>query len=281
MSITGNTECIGDFFLYNLQAYPVNDFNPDFLTSGRSLYEVIRVIQRKPLFLEEHLDRLQRSAELSQLDILPPRDTIIQSMKTLCDLNPQSDGNMKLIFRSLNNENDYILFYDCHKYPQSEEYARGVSAGIHHAERPDPNVKLVNMDLRKASRKQMQEGGYYEVILVNRENEITEGSRSNIFFISGNEVFTPPLSDVLPGITRQKIIDVCKKLHIPVHEKTIPLSSISSFESAFITATSPKVLPLRSIENTEYIVDNPLTKMISRDYDGMIEMDLQAFRAWD
>ncbi|MBU2650014.1 MAG: aminotransferase class IV [Bacteroidetes bacterium] len=281
MSITGNTDCIGDYFLYNQQAYPVNDFQQDFLTSGKSLYEVIRIIQRKPLFLEEHLDRLQRSAELSQLDILPPKNAIVQSMKTLCDINSLVNGNMKLVFRTLNGNNDYIFFYDCHKYPQAEEYAKGVPVGIHYAERPDPNVKLVNMALRKASRQHMQEGGYYEVILVNRNEDITEGSRSNIFFISGKEVFTPPLSEVLPGITRQKIIDICEKRHIPLHEQTIPLSSISSFESAFITATSPKVLPLRSIGNTIFSVNNPITNTISQDYNKLIEMDLQDFHAWD
>ncbi|WP_443110713.1 aminotransferase class IV [Caloramator sp. mosi_1] len=107
-------------------------------------------------------------------------------------------------------------------------------------------------------------------MLVNNFDEITEGSRSNIFFIKGSKLYTAPKEDVLVGITRIKVIEIANKLGFEVVEDKIKVSQISEFEACFLTGTSPKVLPISYIDSYAYNVNNDILRNIMREYDKMI-----------
>ena len=109
------------------------------------------------------------------------------------------------------------------------------------------------------------------MILVDRNGQITEGSRSNIFFIKNGEVFTSPLHQVLPGVTRGKIIEILQSENVPVHEDPIMASQIGSFDAAFISGTSPKVLPIASIGEFRYDVNDPLLRDLMNWYDRTLD----------
>jgi len=88
--------------------------------------------------------------------------------------------------------------------------------------------------------------------LVDRNGNLTEGSKSNIFMIKGNEVYTAPLENVLPGVTRGVIIEILKDLHVDFQEKSINESEIKELDALFISGTSPKVLPINKVDNIEF-----------------------------
>ena len=122
--------------------------------------------------------------------------------------------------------------------------------------------------MRGESLKRIADNSVYEVLLVNEAGYITEGSRSNVFFVKKNKVFTPPTEDVLQGVTRQKIIESIEKQNIEFAMENIAFNDISNFESVFISGTSRRVLPVKSIleTNINYNVNNDLLRFIEKEF---------------
>ncbi len=172
---------------------------------------------------------------------------------------------------SLENENVHILtwFVD-HYYPTDEDYHSGVILKSLKAVRKQPNAKVWNKDLRSRVQHLIASGDAYEILLVDKKNNITEGSKSNIFFIRGSAVFTPPENKVLKGITRQKVAEICEEKLIRVTEKEIPLYEIPFYEAAFITGTSPGILPVNAIENHRFNISNEIMKKLMAAYNTLV-----------
>jgi len=85
---------------------------------------------------------------------------------------------------------------------------------------------------------------------VDQNGYITEGSRSNIFFIKNGKVHTPPAHAVLKGVTRSHVIGICKELGMEVTKGCLHKDEVSIIEGAFITGTTVDALPIASIETT-------------------------------
>ena len=113
-------------------------------------------------------------------------------------------------------------------------------------------------------------GDLYEVLLVNRDGIITEGSRSNVFFIKNGEVYTSPTDAVLPGVTRTMIIRILEEAGIPLHYSAVRQDELAGFDAAFISGTSPKVLPVANIGDIAYDVDDPVLRSIMARYDSLL-----------
>ena len=113
-------------------------------------------------------------------------------------------------------------------------------------------LKVINNDFREKVNKEINDMCAYEAILVDDNGFITEGSKSNIFMVIGTKVLTSKVENVLPGITRQFIIKTCEKLNIVVEEKNLHESDIESLTGLFISGTSPKVLPIKSVDEFSF-----------------------------
>jgi branched-chain amino acid aminotransferase len=182
-------------------------------------------------------------------------------------------GNVKLIY-PLNSDQTgegLLAFFIPHSYPTTAMYENGVSMLSLIATRPDPTAKISNQTLRVRANQMIAENNIYEVLLVNEDGLITEGSRSNIFFVQNDQVVTSPENLVLAGITRNLIIQICRNENIPFAEKKITYPDLGSFSAAFITGTSPKVLPVNKIDDFRYHTGNPVVLKIMRKYDEIIE----------
>ena len=92
----------------------------------------------------------------------------------------------------------------------------------------------------------------YEALLVNNKGEITEGSKSNVFFVRDDVFYTAPAKDVLVGITRSRIIQLCLKLGYSIMEQPINVDFLENIDGLFLTGTSPKVLPIATIDDRKY-----------------------------
>lgn len=238
-----------------------------------SVYEVLRIIDSVPLFLEQHIERMNRSAYLADLEVTFSIDQISQAIRKLAPANSIATGNVKLVlpFSAANVVDAMLAFFIPHSYPTPEMYRNGVEMQTLRAGRPNPNAKIANLPLRAQANQLIAENNIYEVLLISEQELITEGSRSNIFFIRNNHVVTPPKALVLPGITRNVVIDICIQHQIPIAEKEIKVEELPFFEAAFITGTSPKVLPVRRIDSFKFTAQHPMLTRIMRLYDEQIE----------
>lgn len=241
------------------------------------VYEVIRVIGGAPLFFEEHWVRFVNSIR-SKSSAAPPdpeefrtmTDNFIQSV-------PKADFNYKVLFDSVSR--DLYFLENPTSYPDPSLYARGIDTEILTYRREDPHAKITNAELTALAAQKRQETGAYELLLTDPDGSITEGSRSNVFFVTKGQLVTPPLESVLPGVTRQKIIETAADLKIIVNERDIKSVDLHIYEGAFITGTSPKILPIRRIGGTFYSSAGlALIKDLMEKFDQVIEEDLKKYR---
>jgi len=266
------SEIIGNHLVYNSKVLGVSEAG--MLTSGsyKNIYEVVRVQSGVPLFLEMHMERLENSARLMNCSIKTIADKVQDSIVELIKVNKIPNKNIKITVSNIDNAiPDYMAYFVQSSYPTCEEYNNGVLGILFKGERDNPNAKVVNSDFRERIAAALADAKAYEALLINKNDEITEGSRSNIFFINNGIVLTAPKSNVLIGITRTCIFELCKNLGIEIAEMTISVSMLRKMEGAFITGTSPKILPISSIDNISYnSAGNPIIKMLMKGYDDMI-----------
>jgi branched-chain amino acid aminotransferase len=265
-------EIIGKYFFKGNVLFPVDQFEPEFLSQGINVYEVIRFIRGVPLFFEEHYTRLINSTHFNKLCSDITHDLLKEKLLNLITANKQVFGNLKVVLHSSGTEKCELIVYQVpHYYPGDAEYSDGVRVLSLKEERPDPNIKNWRPDFREKIKRLKTSHNVYEILLTNQDGFITEGSQSNFFAIRGDEIITAPASSVLIGITRQKVIALCKKNKLTFSEEFFSLSDLEKMEACFLSGTSPKVLPISQVDSHNFNPRNPLVIRLMRDYDNLIE----------
>ena len=229
---------------------------------AKIVYEVIRITKGVPLFFNQHINRLHQSLALSNLPVINDENLRV-SIKELLKANYVSEKNLKVVVYFANQQPKVYAFFIPSHYPPEQAYKDGVTVKLLTIERLRPNVKLENPTLRKTADGIIGGSNVYETLLVNDKGYITEGSRSNFFAIIDDKIITPPAGDVLEGITRKMVISLAKNNQLPIEERPIHTTEISLMSGAFITGTSPKVLPITQIEEHKlYPIPNITTQLL-------------------
>ncbi len=268
------SEITGVYHILNGEIKNNKDFDDSFLNEPKYLYEVFRTIDKIPLFIEDHLSRFEQSVNLNNDNLPFSKNEIFEQVDTLIQYNDFKDHKIKMVFlpSNFNQKQKFLLYHTPKDYPSKLQYLQGVPVSFYYKTRENPNVKLMDTFLRSNTDKIKVERNVYETILVDPEGYITEGSRSNIFFINDNDyIYTPPLDYVLPGITRKYIIQLCEEMGIKIIERMIHIGEVKKMKAVFISGTSRKVLPVNKIENLQFSVKNPLLLEIKDSFDKKIE----------
>ena len=260
------SECAQYKYIHNSRLKNSREFDNEFFREGLSLYEVIRVSESKPIFLDEHLSRLENSAKKVGQFIWLNYHELIEKIKLVIRKNGVVQGNLKIVFNIYENNRNFYCYFVHHKYPTKNEYLKGVHTIVYNAERSNPNAKVYNHKLRTYTNTIIDNPDIFEVILLDDQDNVREGSRSNLFFIRGNELVTAPDNEVLNGIVRGKVIEICKGMGIPVLKEKIAYSKLSNFSAAFLTGTSPQILPIKSINMMSFDVNHHLLKLLLEAY---------------
>lgn len=273
----------GDHFFLNAELISTDVYSDFKYEQSRVVYEVIRVQEGIPLFFLRHINRLKNSVQLLKATH-PDYDAIILLINKLIAVNQLLNKNIRLslIYKEDFDRNpDVLITFIPSKYPSIRDIQSGISVRSINACRETPNVKLENKNLRELADDLIRSGNCYEVILVDRNGCITEGSRSNIFFIQGNEVFTSPARTVLGGITREVVIEICENNGIRITEKGINVRDLPLLDGAFLTGTSPGVLPIAKFDNFSFQKGLKIQKKLVDEYTKFVEKDLNSFRNRD
>lgn len=268
------------YSFWNNKAWEASRLPEEAINMQPSVYEVVRVLSGVPLFLEEHLDRLGKSIALLNFQYDLPASEIREQIKSLIQINGYPQQNIKIIANMPDSRSPNIfMFFIPSQYPAPEDYCKGVRTITLKAERHNPNAKVVEKHLREEINKAIEAKHAYEAILINSREEITEGSRSNIFFVKHNKLYTAPAKDVLVGITRSRIISIAEKLHTQVVEAPIPAFSLQEFQGVFLTGTSPRVLPIAAVDALSFdSFSNALITQIMESYNALIADYVSSFR---
>ncbi len=268
--------CTGTHFLMDDKILPASCFKECLEGKIPGIYEVIRIIEGVPLFSEKHINRLDNSAACSNITISLSKEYIMKRIYYLAKINGIENGNIKILLQSSKDKSNpklnWYMYFIPHHYPAEKSYKEGVAVILYRAERANPNVKLTNTDMRSLIDRELRERHAYEALLVDAHGNITEGSRSNAFFVRNNSLLTAGQDKVLPGITRDAILEICKTLHYQIIEESIPLEHLNLTDAVFITGTSPKVLPVQRIDNFVFeSARNPVVLDIMKAYNQLID----------
>jgi len=241
------------------------------IPSTVGVYEVLRVIDGVPLFWEDHFRRLLNSLAIARWDIYINQSIFTENVRKLIIANKLFHGNIKIeIFQSGATHEIYFYFIP-HHYPNSISYKNGVSVGMFKGERTNPNAKIHQYGLREKANQLIKEKGLFEVLLVDKYNQVTEGSRTNVFFLKKDVFYTSPDELVLPGVTRQKVIKCIHEMGGSLVKKVFDVSDLSDTDAVFLTGTSPKIVPVCKIDSFSFGVGHDKMRKLMVQYDQFIK----------
>jgi branched-chain amino acid aminotransferase len=170
-------EAVFEYFIHNDNTIKVSEFERYYNDIYPSVYEVIRIMNGVPVFLEEHYERLLNSTKILNFSLKLSLDDMKVKIERMVKLNNIKDYNIKIVFNNLSKpEHDEYYYFIKTSYPSSDQYRIGVETFLYNAERQNPNAKVIYKNMRDQINKLLSEKNCFEALLVNSKNEITEGS---------------------------------------------------------------------------------------------------------
>lgn len=256
----------------NDKVFPAATLPPDVLNSGTCLYEVVRVVQGRCLFPGDHIRRLEDSIQLAGMACHLHETEIQSALDHVIAANALDHGNLRMAWKQAHGLPLLYIWPMPFSYPDLECYRTGVRVAVYGRQRQDPNIKKYVTDYQHDMKTFIASHGVYEALLTDANGNITEGSRTNVFFVKDGRVLTAPGDRVLKGITRGKVIELCGLLGIPCDETDISQSRLQGMEAVFLTGTSPRVLPVHTVDSFGFPPDHPIVLRLMEAYDRLTGM---------
>lgn len=270
-------ECVRNYFMLNGELLPTVKFYEEYHPVEYA-YEVFRVQEKVPIFVEDHLDRLEETAAISKMTLPVNRVTLLQNIKDTINANPSSPGNIKIVYyEDKSGVSRLFIYFTEHYYPTEEELTQGVPVRLLFGERKNPNAKVMDTFLRSQADEWRDKNNVSEVLLVTHDGFITEGSRSNVFFIRGDEIVTAPPDTVLQGIARKHIIAICKENNIDVKEELVHYTKLERMQAVFLSGTSRRVLPVNRVDHHTFTTAHPMLKQLQGLFEERVKRYIQNF----
>ena len=258
---------------------------------GSSVFEGIRCysLPSGPAIFRatEHIQRLVDSAKVYRIDVPFTRDEIIKGMVEMVGHNGVWPCYVRpIILRGygeagvnpFNSPTEvYIINYPWGKYLGGEQEGCDVcvSSWTRLAPNTLPAMAKAGANYMNSQLIKMEAivNGYVEGIALDVNGYVSEGSGENLFLVHRDKLITAPLGNsVLPGITRDSIVQIARDLNIPVAEQMIPREMLYLADEVFFTGTAAEVTPIRSIDKIK--VGNgaigPITKALSREFYAIV-----------
>ncbi|PAF21567.1 D-amino-acid transaminase [Terribacillus saccharophilus] len=231
------------------------------LQFGDGVYEVIRIYQGTFDLLEEHIDRLYRSAEAIRLEVPFAKDALISSLHQLSEKNDvQTDAKLYLqITRGSAPREHSFPDVPSNFYAYIEPSERPVSSlqqGVRAVLADDIRwelcyIKSLNLLPNILAKQTAKEEGAFEAIL-HKNGTVTEGSSSNVFIIKDQILYTHPAAkNILHGCVRSRVLALAPKAELQVKETAFTTDQLLQADEVFITSTTSEIMPVIEIEGKQ------------------------------
>lgn len=228
-------------------------------------YEVIRVKNRALMFLEDHIKRLNNSLKMANFDKTITIQAVQSDLARLFAADGVKDQNVRLSVSVQNDRLSCALYYIDSMYLTEETYKKGVPVKTKSFERKNPEIKQLT-EAMQTIRKQLQLDSVYEYLLVDREGLILEGTKTNVFFVQGSEVFTADTHKVLGGITRHHVAALVRE-HYLLKESAFAKINVQQADAVFLTGTSIGILPVCKVDDISFnSANNPVVLSLMQAY---------------
>lgn len=246
---------------------------------GFGVYENIRIANGVTYFLDEHIERLMESARIIGITHDFSEETVRESIVALVKKNKVETCNIKILLIGAPARENAQLFILCLNplFPDKKLYRDGADFITYEYERPFPHAKTLNMLRSYLAYRKAKEQGAYDALLLSDNGCIVEGTRTNFFCISERVIFSPPESKILLGVTRSAVLNLAQQNGFEVEERELTWSDIQNCDGAFITSTSSKIIPVRSIDDTTLREIPQTVRELMRLFDDFLDSAAQAY----
>ena len=268
---------------------------------GLGVFEGVRAYSTpegtKIFRLNDHTNRLFESAKAVNMKIPFSQQEINEAQKEVFRVNELDEGYIRPMcfygsegmgLRADNLKVHCIVAaWEWPSYMSPEAFEKGINIKISSYKRETGNIvsrSKVNgnyvtsiMALQEAMKE-----GYDEALLLDDENNISEGSGENFFIVKNKTLYTPDLDASLDGITRKSIISLAEELGIKVEVKKVKLQDVLDADELFFTGTAAEVVPIRSVDK-KLISDGvrgEITTILQKNYFDQVRGKRDSFSEW-
>jgi len=254
---------------------------------GDGIWDSLRYHNNNFIFLKEHLDRLYKDAKLIDLKIHLTRKKLSEALIKTIQINKmKTDVHLRIIVSRGIKSTPYqspkvtiskptIIIIPEYKKPDIKAYKKGLKLvtvktirGPINVQNPQINsLSKLNCILAciEANKKNADEALMFDI-----NGNVATNNSTHFFFVKNNTVFTSTGKYCVTGITRQKIIDLCKKNKIKVKEKNFKLNEVLNADEAFCTGSFAGIVPVNQINKKKYsLKKNPITKELTNFYNNL------------
>lgn len=206
----------------------------------------------------EHYERLRNSCRLLNIPMNYSVEELTQLSYQVLERNNLSNAYLRpLVFCSPNMSltapkevSVMIAAWDWGKYFSHTSLRVSIST----FQRPNP--KSLKVEAKACGHyvnsimatMEAKERGFDEALMLDMNGFVAEGPGANFFFEKDGVLHTPPLGNILPGITRRTVLEICHQLDIPVEERYFRPEELFEADSAFFCGTAAEITPIESIE---------------------------------
>ncbi len=255
------------------------------LLSGWGVFSTLRVKDGALFAWERHWSRMLRDARLLSVVMPPDEEAIERLLMRLVETNGRRDCTLRLIVVRNGGgmwagalpdgrASDLIaLTADSKVWSESARLTVQPNARFAAGEFAGAKVLSWSANLVWAERAQQQ--GFDETILLNEHGRVAECTSANIFAVSGNDVFTPPVSDgCLPGITREVLLQEVRVPGVRILERGLTIADLEAADEVCITSTTRDLLPVREIAGKPLGNKSEVRELVTAAFRQFVQRDI-------
>lgn len=232
--------------------------------------------------LEEHIRRLLDSAKMCRMDVPYTLEEIRQAcLDTLIKNEFESAYIRPLIYLGMggmglgarnNPVHVSIIVWKWGAYLGDEGIQNGIRVATssftrHHVNANLQRAKITGHYVNSImARYEANDNGFDEAIMLDHSGYVAEGTGENLFIIRDGVVKTPPVQNILGGITRKTAIQILENEGLKVHEMLFGRDALYISDEIFMTGTAAEITPIREVDRREVGTPGPITKMVQETY---------------
>jgi branched-chain amino acid aminotransferase len=239
---------------------PVGDL---LVQRGYGIFDYLRVANNKPLFIEDHLDRLFNSAKMMRLNIAQSKEDLKKMVAELIDKNNIPFSGIRLIIAGGDAPDGYtisaphlIIIQQPLDAPPTQISAKGIHLVSHFYQRQLAEVKTTDYLMAIHLQAWMKRVGGDDILYYNNDS-VSECPRSNIFMVSQDNTIVTPAKNMLKGITRKNIITVAQANGLKIEQRDISLSEMKKAKEVFISSSTKRIIPVSGLDEQKFSLEGP------------------------
>lgn len=214
---------------------------------AKGVFETMRVREGKVVLLAAHLKRMSRGLKVLNLPRPGSFAAIRQNIRQVLEADCLKEARVRLMVWQKGGRLHHAIMAEPFQPPAARQYVKGFKVMLTNGHRRKTPVPIKSLDYRifRKSLQKARSAGFDEALLLNSKSELVEGSRTNIFLVKDNCLFTPPVeSGCLPGVTRQVVLERARRLKLRCVAKTLNAQDLFEADEAFLTNALIGIMPL-------------------------------------